>query len=194
MRNHSTAKVAVMMPIERGERSMPTDECAGERTRERERAAGQKERKEMPFKDTLTLGSSREPAVNLHFSVGISGDNGPADVTLIQAMFHFLCREDAAMENVGLTPDEVPEITGRCCDRTRNAIYKFQRRNADRLPRANGLIEPARYRENELRCDAGSTTMSCLHSLCAEAADTRRETHYIDALIGVAPQLRPWLA
>jgi hypothetical protein len=30
-------------------------------------------------------------AVNLNFSVGVGGDNGPADVMLVQTMFHLPC-------------------------------------------------------------------------------------------------------
>lgn len=150
----------------------------------------------MAKKETITVGPAREAAVNIHFSVGQGGDNGPADVMLIQTLFHYLCHiQGTAMRNVGFSLGEVPEITGRCCAKTKQAIAKFQYRNAHRLLRTDGVIHPASYEGRRIRPgEPKYMTMTLLHFLATEMQLFHPEPSYIDTLIKMVPRLRPWLA
>lgn len=149
----------------------------------------------MAEKDQISIGGMRESAANIHFSVGEGGDNGPADVMLIQTMFQYMSHlKGKVMKNVGLSLDEVPEITGRCDQKTKQAIMKFQQKNANRVLRIDGLIEPAKYEGRSIVPGRRYMTMTWLHFRCSEIALFNSDPNYIDALVRMVPQLRPWLA
>jgi hypothetical protein len=149
----------------------------------------------MAKKEILTIGSVQIPAVNVHFSVGAGGDNGAADVMLIQTLFHYLSNIGGKpMKNIGFPLSEIPEITGRCDEKTKRAIAKFQRQNAHRLLRIDGIISPASYPGRRIKPgEPRYMTMTWMHFLATEMEIMRSETSYIDALIKMVPQLRPWL-
>ena len=150
----------------------------------------------MPMKDTITMGTLRERAVNINFKVGTGGDNGPADVMLVQTMIHYLAfLGNKPMHNVGLQRSELPPISGVCEHKTKQAIFKFQRRNAGKLLAVDGLIEPALYDGRTIRPgEPRVMTMTLFHFLATEMAIFRPEAHYIDGLIKITPQLKPWLS
>lgn len=142
------------------------------------------------------MGSLREPAVNINFSVGKDGDNGPADVMLIQTLFHYICHIGGKrMANVGFSLSEVPEITGRCCDKTKRAILKFQQKNVHQLLRVDGKIEPAIYDGRNIRPgEKRYMTMTLLHFLATEMSIMNGDSNYVQGLIKMVPRLAPWLA
>jgi hypothetical protein len=153
----------------------------------------------MAKKDTMTLAGLRSTAVNIHFPVGaIRGNegNGPADVMLIQTMFHYLARMKGgtAMRNVGFPPSQLPKIDGICGQKTKQAILIFQRFNANRLLRVDGVIEPAKYDGRNIKPGQRYMTLTWMHHLAEEMAIFNSETSYVDALISITPQLRSWLS
>jgi len=150
----------------------------------------------MPKKDTITYGTVKESAVNLHFKVGAGGDNGIADVMLIQTLFRYIGKiGQKAMYNIGLQLHELPAIDGICGRVTKNAILKFQRKNASKVLAVDGLIEPASYEGRTIRAgEPRVMTMTLLHFLALEMQAYHPEPSYIDTLIKMTPQLRPWLS
>lgn len=149
----------------------------------------------MPKKDTIVVGSLHEPAVNIHFKVGIGGDNGPADVMLIQTLFHYLGHvKGKPMQYLGFPLHEIPAITGDCCWKTKQAIVKFQRRHAKKLISADGLIHPAVYEGRSIKPgEQRVMTITLLHFFATEMSVYHPEPHYIDGLIKMLPRLRTWL-
>lgn len=150
----------------------------------------------MPAKEIITLGGFREPAVKITFTVGAGGDNGPADVMLIQTLFHYISNINGMpMKNIGFPLTEIPEITGRCDAKTKKAILSFQRKNAGKLLNIDGLIHPAAYQGRNIRAgEPRVMTMTLLHYYATDMAVHRSESNYIDGLIKMVPQLRPWLS
>lgn len=150
----------------------------------------------MPKKEIITMGPIKEAAVNINFSVGRGGDNGPADVMLIQTLFHYICHVGGKrMHNAGFSLSEVPEITGKCCEKTKRAILKFQQKNAHQLLKVDGKIEPAVYEGRNIRPgEKRLMTMSLLHFLATEMSIMNNDSNYIQALIRMVPRLGPWLA
>ncbi|HKX82605.1 MAG TPA: hypothetical protein VJL58_00165 [Pyrinomonadaceae bacterium] len=146
-------------------------------------------------KDTITIAGRTVPGVNLHFSVGAGGDNGPADVMLIQTMFHYLAHVGGKpMPYIGFPMNELPEITGECDWKTRKAILKFQRRHSRRLLKIDGLIEPAEYENRSIASkDERVMTITLMHLLASEMHWHQPDAHYIWGLIRTMPELRPWL-
>jgi hypothetical protein len=150
----------------------------------------------MAKKDTITMGSLREPAANIHFSVGTGGDNGAADVMLIQTMFHYISHiKGSPMKNIGFPLNQIPEITGVCDFKTKQAIFRFQQKNAHKLLRVDGLIEPALYEGRNIKPGGPRyMTMTLLHFYATEMSLFHPEPNYIDGLVKMVPNLRTWLS
>ena len=150
----------------------------------------------MPFKDTITIGGRSGPAVNLNFSVGIGGDNGPADIMLIQTMFHYLAHVNGKpMPYIGFPLEYLPEINGDWNFKTQRAILLFQQAHARRLLKIDGLIEPAKYEGRNIKSkDDRVMTITLFHLLASEMHWHQPDAHYIWGLIRTMPELRPWLS
>lgn len=149
----------------------------------------------MPKRQTIHIGGVKDSAVNIDFKVGAGGDNGIADVMLIQALFHLISSYSPKTFFLGFPIRERPAITGICDWKTNQAILKFQRQNAKRLLAVDGLVHPAAYDGRTIK--GGETrvmAMTLLHYYASDAAVFRNEPHYIDSLIKIAPQLRQWLS
>jgi len=146
----------------------------------------------MPKVETITVGKWKEPGVNLHFTVGAGGDNGMADVMLVQTMMRYI----GAMQGkrYGISLSELPKITGICDAKTQRAIWKFQIRNARHLRNPDGLIHPASYTGRSITPGEKKVmTITLMHFYAAEAAVFSNEPNYVQGLIKVEPQLAPWL-
>src|SRR5262245_54238346 len=142
----------------------------------------------MPFKDTITVGGQRAAAVNLNFSVGVGGDNGPADVMLVQTMFHYLAHVNGKpMPYNGFSMDYLPSITGRVDDKTMLAIRLFQQSHAKRLLRLDGLIEPAKYENRNIESTDGRVMTITLMHLLASEMHWHQHGHYIAGLVTIMP-------
>ncbi len=153
----------------------------------------------MAKKDTMTLGGLRSTAVNLHFPVGAIKDNagnGQADVMLVQTMFHYIARtkDGTAMRNSGLGPGQLPRVDGICGAKTKQAILMFQRTNANRLLRVDGIVEPAKYDGRDIKPGQRYMTLTWMHHLAETMALHNSDPSYIDGLISITPQLRSWLS
>jgi hypothetical protein len=153
----------------------------------------------MAKKETMTLGGLKSAAVNLTFPVGAiknNSGNGQADVMLVQTMFHYLARMKGgpAMKNVGFPPSQLPRIDGVCGSNTKQAIVNFQRYNANRLLRVDGVIEPAKYDGRNIKPGQRYMTLTWMHHLAEEIAIFNSDASYIDGLIQITPQLRSWLS
>lgn len=149
----------------------------------------------MAKKDTINYGGVSEPAVNIHFSVGTGGDNGAADVMLIQTLFHYLSHiKGMVMRNLGIALGELPSITGICDLKTQRAILRFQRHNASKLLSVDGLIHPAKYEGRMIRGgEKRVMSITLLHFYAQEMQMYQPEPNYFEGLINMVPQLRPWL-
>ena len=154
----------------------------------------------MAFKDTLTYrggsATASRPCVNVRFKVGIGGDNGQADVMLIQTMFHYFGHyKGKANPRIGFPLGQIPAITGICDDKTKRAILSFQRANRQSLLKIDGLIEPADYSGRVINYGVSKRvmTITLLDQFVYEEALMRGEPDHIAALIKVLPQLRAWL-
>ena len=151
----------------------------------------------MPIKEMLSMGTFTEPAVNLNFSVGQGGDNGIADVMLIQAMFHFLASTyKTPLTALGFSTGELSRIDGICGNKTKKSILKFQIKHRDKILSADGLIEPAKYQGRNLTPGGPKgkyMTMTWLHFLSSQQALYTTEPSYIKGLISIEPRLAPWL-
>lgn len=146
-------------------------------------------------KDTITIGGRSHEGVNLHFSVGEGGDNGEADVMLIQTMFHYLAHVDGKpMPYNGFPPSQLPSISGVCDSKTKLAILNFQRSHSHRLLKIDGKIEPGKYEGRNIPSkDDRVMTITLLHLLASEMHWHQPDAHYIWGLIRTMPSLRSWL-
>jgi len=148
------------------------------------------------LKEMITIGTTREAAVNVTYKVGAGGDNGPADVMLIQTMFRFLADAKGITRlRSGLAPSDLPAITGTCDLKTKRAILKFQEHNARKLLSVDGAIHPASYTGRVIKPgEPRVMTITLMHFLAAESQLYYPERSYIDILIKLEPRLRPWLS
>lgn len=153
----------------------------------------------MAKKDTITYrtgaGTDRQPCVNVHFRVGIGGDNSAADVMLIQTLFHYFGHyEGRPHPKLGFPLREMPAITGDCDLKTNMAILNFQRANRHSLHSVDGLIHPASYEGRNIKTgERRVMTITLLHFFANEMSINHPEPHYIDGLVKMVPDLRPWL-
>ena len=149
----------------------------------------------MPLKDKITIGGRSGDAANLHFSVGTGGDNGEADVMLIQTFFHYLAHvKGKPMPYNGFPVTDLPDINGKCDNKTKGAILKFQNRYAHRVLKVDGKIEPGKYAGRNIQSAEGRVmTITLLHLLASEMHWYQPDANYIWGLIRTNPLLRPWL-
>ena len=149
----------------------------------------------MPFKDKITIGGQTTSAVNLHFSVGSGGDNGAADVMLVQTMFHYLAHIYGKQTTYnGFSWNFLPDITGKCDEKTLKAIRLFQQAHADRLLKVDGLVEPAQYGGRMIVSkDERVLTITLMHILASEKHWQHKSGHYIAHLVKTNPALWNWL-
>jgi hypothetical protein len=108
----------------------------------------------MAKKDTLTANGAYQECLNVDQPVGKNQRNLKEDVMLIQAMFKKLA-ELKSPAFLGLrSRDAVPEPTGNFDDgKTENAIWAYQRKNAKRSLRVDGVIHPAAYENRNIKVD-----------------------------------------
>lgn len=131
---------------------------------------------------------------NLTFSVGNGGDNGAADVMLIQSFFHYLRSPILGRKGLnGLKNSEIPQISTICDTKTKRAIFKFQQHHAQSLLSVDGLVHPAKYVGRTLKLPGRFMTITLMHILADELNFIRNGSHYIDRLIEIEPRLRQWL-
>lgn len=149
----------------------------------------------MAYKDTIKVENLVEPAVNIRFKVGPAADNGPADVMLIQALFHYIAYKGHSVRYLGLQPNELPAISGKFRFKTQHAILRFQMRNAKQLLGVDGFIHPASYLGRTIKAgmDKRYMTMTLLHFYATEMQAFHPDPTYIHGLIRLAPDLRSWL-
>ena len=151
----------------------------------------------MAKKEIITMGTVSGSAINIHFSVGAGGSNDKADVMLIQAMFLYIgsiSLDANPTRYLGFPLSDLPAISGVCDSKTKSAILRFQQRNAKRLLGADGLIHPASYEGRNLKPGLQRMmTITWLHFIGCEVGIYYAEPYYIDSLINIVPDLRPWL-
>jgi hypothetical protein len=151
-------------------------------------------------KITFAAGGGRtitETCVNLTFSIGVGGDNGPADVMLFQTLINYIAAGTRAHASplVGLTKRDLPAITGRMDAKTQAAIYAFQRTHQQRLLSVDGKIESAKYEGRVISNFGGRVmTITWLDQKARDEALMRNDVDHIAALIRLEPRLRPWLS
>lgn len=143
-------------------------------------------------------GTVTETCVNLTFSVGVGGDNGPADVMLVQTLINYI-GSDIRTGNIspltGLAKRDLPAIDGRMGPKTQAAIFAFQRAHRQRLLSVDGKIESAKYEGRVISNFGGRLmTITWLDQRAREEALMRNHVDHIAALIKLEPRLRPWLS
>lgn len=138
-----------------------------------------------------------EACVNLTFSVGVRGDNGPVDIMLIQTIFNYigLPRRQPLSPITGLSAREMPEITGILDSKTQAAILTFQRTHRNRLLAIDGKIESAKYEGRVISKLSGRLmTITWLDFMLRDTALMRNEPDHVEVLARMEPRLRPWLS
>lgn len=155
----------------------------------------------MAKRDKITYLSGSTPitetCVNLTFSVGVGGDNGPADIMLIQTIFNYIGvpRTRQISPVTGLSARDMPAITGRMDAKTQSAIYAFQRAHQGRVLSIDGKVESAKYEGRVISKLAGRLmTITWLDFRVRDEALMRNEPDHVAALIKFEPRLRPWLS
>jgi len=151
-------------------------------------------------KVTYAAGSGRtvtETCVNLTFSVGVGGDNGPADIMLVQTLFNYIGvdRRTPISPILGIPARDMPAITGRMDQKTQAAILAFQRTNQKRLLAIDGKIESAKY-EGRVISNLGGRmmTITWLDFKARDEALMRGQPDHLAALVRLEPRLASWLA
>lgn len=158
----------------------------------------------MAKKDIINFSGVKTTGVNTSFIVGAGKDNGPADLMLVQALFHYLvglARQDIKMRS-GLAGIDRPIANGKLDAKTNFAIWKFQQANAQKLLSVDGQIHPANYEGRVMKSDMTDyiyqtrakpiMTITLLH-IYAFFAETEYAGDYISALVVIAPDLKSWL-
>jgi hypothetical protein len=157
----------------------------------------------MAKKDIITINGVRTACLNTDRPVGSNLANDSCDVLLVQAMLKRLAELGVSREGfLGLpSRDAVPEPNGNFEDgKTLNAILSYQRRNARKLLRVDGVIHPAAYQGRNIEDHLGARfmTITLLHlhlvSLTQMALGPSPVTvdpaTYITDLLRIAPALR----
>lgn len=149
----------------------------------------------MAYKDTININGHDEPAVNIRWVVGPRASNGPADVMLVQTLFHYLSYEGSTptRKHTGLDRSQLPAMDGRFGAKTSHAVTEFQRKNARFLQNVDGLVHPADYKGRRLSEQPRFLTITLMHLLAQECALFSNEPNYINGLIKLNPVLKPWL-
>lgn len=153
----------------------------------------------MAKKDTISyhIGggmTAKEPCTNLTFSVGMDGDNGGADIMLVQALFNFVGWAKGTSRNLlGFEKSAMPRITGRMNSKTQQAIFNFQRRNVNKVLKIDGLMEPGKYENRVLTIGGRLMTITLLDLYAKQEGLAQNEPDHIKGVIKLAPALAPWL-
>jgi hypothetical protein len=145
--------------------------------------------------ESLTRNGKQEPCVNVDAPVGPTKvtrvRNLPGDVMLIQAIFHVLSR--GGLDSIGLqSMDQVPTPTGRYDLKTETAILRYQTRWRRLLLNADGVIDPASYRDRNVVHQIRSQLMT-ITDLHVSLRVMFAPSDYVEALTTLVPQLGPWL-
>jgi|SRR6185369_11344025 hypothetical protein len=150
----------------------------------------------MPKKEIISIGTFSGPGVNITFSVGPGGDNGIADVILIQTLFNYIGHYNGLLQTyLGFPLDEMPEVNGICDPKTKHAILRFQRKNRTRLLSVDGLIHPASYERRNIKpAEPRLMTITLMHHYAVDMALTKGDSSYIDGLVHMVPLLGSWLS
>lgn len=155
----------------------------------------------MPKIDKMTVlaidGQSQDTfaCLNLHWSVGLNGDNGPADVMLVQALFRYIAHDrHSAGKYFGLPLNRIPQISTKMDSATKMAILAFQRTNSKRVLKIDGTIEPAKYEGRVIKNTKGRVmTITLLEMFAKLRAFDNSDMDHINGVIKLEPRLAPWL-
>lgn len=155
----------------------------------------------MAKKDKITYaaGPNRtltETCVNLTFSVGVGGDNGPADIMLVQTLFNYIGveRRSGRSAITGILARDMPAITGKLDHKTQAAIFTFQRTHQNRILAVDGKIESAEYDGRVISNLAGRLmTITWLDFKTRDEALMRGQPDHVAALVRLEPRLASWL-
>jgi hypothetical protein len=146
--------------------------------------------------DTMTLeilNGDKKPVqlkcLNIDRPVGSCGPNSSPDVMLVQAMLEKLA-EKADPRGIGLDSwEEVPVPDGKWGPITKNAILKYQRRNAFQLLSVDGIVHPADYAGRILSPGRRMT----ITQLNFDLSETFAPDDYIHEIWRTNEDLRPFL-
>ncbi len=129
----------------------------------------------MAKKDKVTYinGSniSTYDTVNVHYRVGLGGENRSDDVMLVQTLFRLIAYSpQVASMQLGVSIAQVPEITGNCDERTKSCIRAFQRANRNRLLNPyDGVIHPASYENRRVLGNGVRMAITLLSGFATDA-------------------------
>ena len=154
----------------------------------------------MAKKDIINFSGVKTFGVNTHFIVGPGGDNGPADVMLVQALFRYIINFSGQFIKMksGLAGLDPTIVSGNCDAKTNLAIWRFQQANAQKLLSVDGQIHPASYEGRVMKSDYSDyldqmrakpiMTITLLH-IYAYFAEPARSGDYISGLVAIAQTL-----
>jgi peptidoglycan hydrolase-like protein with peptidoglycan-binding domain len=146
----------------------------------------------MAKKDTMNLHGFEFATVNLDARVGLRGENRPDDVMLIQTLFRYIAFDSGfSIGRLGLDVTRTLEIDGLCGAVTQRVIRHFQRKNARRLLRVDGVIHPASYKGRVIK-DFLKPVMAItlLQAFATDAVIFRDDTDLFTGLVKFEPRLR----
>lgn len=128
---------------------------------------------------------------NISGIVGVGGANDKNDVMLVQALFRMVgYSEYHARKNFRICPNDMPQPTGSLDTKTIQAIWGFQRANADRLLSLDGKLHPANYKNRTIKNIAGRLmAITLLNFLVADTALMFYNDDVISGLKKIAPEL-----
>jgi hypothetical protein len=107
---------------------------------------------EMAKIEMADLGVLKKNHANISDIVGIGEKNERNDVMLIQALFKLAgWLEVDARKLFGLNTKDLPEPTGDFDEKTKQALWAFQRKNSNRLLNIDGKVHPASYQNRVIK-------------------------------------------
>jgi hypothetical protein len=143
--------------------------------------------------DIADFGAVKEAHANVESKVGSGERNDKADVLLIQALFHLIgASEPKARKFLGLSgKQDLPDLNGRLDHKTVRAIWKFQRKMAHLLHKADGKIYPGNYshRLNVSLHQGKQMAITLLNMLAFDESFMLFGVPPLQALKKIAPQL-----
>jgi len=148
----------------------------------------------MARRDVMNISRFGTPmeGINLDFRVGLNAENRIGDVLAVQTLFRYIGL-DAEFKKRFLGDMTIPKSDGICGSITLRAIRHFQRKNAGKLIRVDGVIHPASYKGRMVDYQKPLMTITLLHLFAWEAMGFQPDVDYVDGLIRIQPNVAHYL-
>ncbi|HRH44078.1 MAG TPA: hypothetical protein PKY82_20775 [Pyrinomonadaceae bacterium] len=142
--------------------------------------------------EKVIFNNYKHKEVNISYLIGTGEKNEKNDVLLVQALFKLIAWSDSfSKQTIGLGKNDLPEITGRFCARTREAIWSFQRKMSRKILNIDGKIHPAKYNNRVIKNGPDSKKMmiTLLNMYAAEGVLYSDSNDIVEAVKKLAPSI-----